>query len=291
VAPTSLAEALRRALLPLAAAALAMAAAAASAARHLEGAFANLHGTAGRRPRRRTANSRRAWGGAMGALLVRDARLFVRDWTVMSDVFTGAALWTLLPLVGAPLHAAAPVTLTRAMILALTVGLGYEVGARAVPFERSGLALTRLTPLPAARWVMAKLVGGALVCLPLLGVAVLALALTFHLPAFRWLEVFSAAIAALAVSTSLGIWIGLEFGDPTWTNPRAMLTLTGRLTASTLLIGQAGLWLAVLESAERWRPELPAGLFLWGPPLAAALICVPLLAVARVRFERFEWRR
>jgi putative ABC exporter len=281
------AEAARWTALLAAAGVLALGLAGLSAARHLEGAFANLGPSA----RRRAAAPRFRGGGAVRALVWRDWRLFVRDWTVLGDVFTGAALWMLLPLVGAPLHHAAPATLARAMLLALTVGLGYEVGGRAVPFERAGLALTRISPLPAGRWVLGKLIGGAALSLPLLGIAIMALGFTVELAPSRWIEIGLAALGALLVSLAIGIWIGLEFGDPTWTNPRAMLTLTGRLAAAGLLIGQAGTWLVVLEVAERMRASLPAGALVWGPMGLAALAIVPTLAVVRRRFERLEWPR
>ena len=113
----------------------------------------------------------------------RDARLFTRDWTLLGDVLTAAALWTLIPLVGAPLHPSSSAALARAMLLALTVGLGYEVAARSLPFERQGLAWVRLAPIPAGRWVAAKLTGAFILSLPIMLVAVASLALAVNRPA------------------------------------------------------------------------------------------------------------
>jgi hypothetical protein len=275
--------------------ALSLGAASLAASRYLDTALAHA---AHRAPRRRqapdttTGRPRHALRRhVIATLVVRDARLFARDWTVLSDVLVAAALWTLLPLVGAPLHAATPPMLTRAMLLALTVGLGYEVAARSVPFERDGLAWCRLAPLAAWQWVTAKWLGAGILALAMMGVATTTLALAFPLGPAAWIETIVAAVSALALSLSLGLWTGALFGDPGWSNPRAMLTLAGRLSASGLLVLQAGAWLGLLAVADTQRAQLPAGAFLWGPPAVSGLLCLaPLFAVARW-VRRFEWTR
>ena len=40
---------------------------------------------------------------------------------------------------------------------------------------------------------------------------------------------------------------GTRFGDPRWINPRAMLTLGGRLAAAGLMILQISFWIAVVS--------------------------------------------
>jgi hypothetical protein len=275
--------------------ALSLGAATLAASRYLDTAVAHAaHRAPRRREARAAASGRRRHSlrrNVIATLVARDARLFARDWTVLSDVLVAAALWTLLPLVGAPLHAASPTMLTRAMLLALTVGLGYEVAARSVPFERDGLAWCRLAPVAPWRWVAAKWLGAGALSLVMMGVAAATLAVAFPLSPIGWAETTIAGMSALALSLSLGLWTGALFGDPGWSNPRAMLTLAGRLCASGLLVLQAGAWLGLLAVADAWRARLPAGAFLWGPPALSGLLClVPLSAVARWA-RRFEWTR
>jgi len=117
--------------------------------------------------------------------IARDARLFLRDWTMLSDVLMSAALWTLLPFVGLSLPAGRGPLVDGLALLALAVALGYEVAARALPFEREGGAWRRLAPVSAWRWTLAKLAGAALVAAPILLVASLAIALPLRRVARR----------------------------------------------------------------------------------------------------------
>jgi Putative ATP-binding cassette len=280
-----------RAVLPLLGTALAaLMLAIVIANRHLELAQARSGG-AGERGTRRRAAAGRGLGarGVIGATLARDARLFTRDWTVLGDVLTAAALWTLIPLVGAPLHPSSSATLARAMLLALTVGLGYEVAARSLPFERQGLAWVRLAPVGAGRWVAAKLTGAFLLALPIMLVAAVSLALAFHLSLRAWIETACLVLPALGLSIALGLWTGAAFGDPQWTNPRAMLSLSGRILASVLLIAQAGMWLGLSALAHGFDDRLPSAVVYLGPALlAAGLAAVPIRASA-ARLRSLEW--
>ncbi len=279
-------EALRRTLALVLAGAVSLGLAASAARAWLDEALARVTVDAGmkRRPRPR---ARPASG--LAALLVKDARLFVRDWTVLGDVITAALLWTLLPLVAAPLHQAPAPQLARAMLIALAVGLGYEVGARAVPFERAALPWCGVAPVPPLRWNLAKLAGGAALSLPLLAIAAAAVRAALPLGWMEWEEALTAALSALVMALTLGLWTGWAFGDPRWTNPRAMLTLTGRVVASALLIAQAAMWLVMLALADHFRAALPPGIHSWGPPLLAAGLVAPLLQLAERRMRRYEW--
>jgi hypothetical protein len=254
----------------------------------LDRALAQLSagGAAKGRPRPRRASIP---ASGFRALLLKDARLFVRDWTVLGDVLSAAALWTLLPLVGGPLHQAEPHLLARFMLVALAVGLGYEVGTRLIPYEGAGLAWCRLAPLSAWRWNLAKILAAAFLTAPLLALAAIMIRAVTPLTFGQWSEAVATGIGALLLSLSLGLWTGWTFGDPHWTQPRAMLTLTGRLLAASLLIVQAGLWLGLLAVADSMRGELPEGLHAWGPLVLGGMLTLPLLALAARAARRLEW--
>jgi hypothetical protein len=238
---------------------------------------------------RRIARPRRAPAVGVWALLLKDARLFTRDWAVLGDVITAGLLWTLLPWIAGPVHQAPPAMLARFMLIALAVGLGYEVGARTLPYEGAALAWSRLAPVSPWRWNIAKWIGAALVSLPLLLIAAAAVRIALPLDWSVWFEVVTAALSALALAIVLGLWMGWAFGDPAWTNPRAMLTLTGRLLASALLIGQAAVWLVGLALCDALRGSLPQGTMVWAPLAFAALLSFPALALVVRTAKRHEW--
>jgi len=295
-------------------AALALVVAAWVASRHLEAAQSAIAGGgagrgAGARPgaaRRGARAAAAARDGAIGntgdasaslhaprafliAVLARDARLFARDWAVLGDVLATAILWTLLPLLGAPLYHASSHELARAMLLGLTVGLGYEVGARALPLERQGIAWIRLGPVAPARWVGARFTGAALLSVPLMALAAGSMAVTLGLNAREVAETLCVALPALGLALSVGLWTGAVFGRSGWSNPRAMLTVTGRAAATLLLLLQAAAWLALSAAAETRRESLPPGIALWGPALVAALLAIVPLRAAAARLAEREW--
>jgi hypothetical protein len=270
---------------PLALAAIAaLAAAAWSATRHLGPVLAAVRtgrGPRARRGDRAPASPEPRRGGLAAEVLVRDARLYARDWTVLGDVLTAALLWTLLPLAGATLRSIEAPALVRAMLTTLSIGLGYEIASRSIPIERRGAAWMRLAPRPAARWVAAKLGSGAALALPLVFAAALSLGLASGFGAREWLETALAVLPALGLSLALGLWAGAAFGDPGWTHPRAMLTLTGRLVAAGLMVAQAVLWLLPTALAQAGEPPGAGGAWHLVPALVAAgLATLPLRAVA-----------
>jgi hypothetical protein len=180
-----------------------------------------------------------------------------------------------------------PFGLTRVMLLALAVGLGYEIAARAIPFEREGAAWMTMAPVRVSRWVAAKLAGALLLAIPMLAVAATAIAIAFPLALSQRIESVALALAALALALPLGLWTGARFGDPKWIHPRAMLTFAGRLTASALLLVQAGAWFAVSEGLRTLGlPDTARILAAFG--IAAILAIAPLRAVT-IRLARAEW--
>jgi hypothetical protein len=206
------------------------------------------------------------------AVMSRDLRLYLRDWTVLGDIVTAAVLWSLLPILSARLITATPALMVRAMLIALTVGLGYEVAARAAPFEREAIAWARIAPIAAARWVRAKWLTTAVMSVPIFLVAAGVLFWAVPLPAREWLSTLSMTLSAMAAALSLGLWTGLRFGDPGWTNPRAMLTVGGRIAATGILLGQATLWLILAAVSWILPGGAPGASDLWLPPLIAAAV-------------------
>ena len=290
------AAAAARAALPLLlAAALALALAAGSASRWLEEAQARAGAPRGRRrvappaARDPLAAAERGPHGAWSAILRRDACLFFRDWSVLADVLASAALWTVLPLVGLSIQAPPSPLLARIMLLMLALALGHEVAARSLPFEREGGAWRQLAPVTAARWAAAKLSGAALISLPLLLVASGTLALALRLDGREWLLILATVVPALALALTLGLLNGASFGNPRWTDPRAMLGLSGRLVALLLLAAQLALWLAYSLAAPALHRALPPGVaFLLPTALAGTAATIPWRATVR-RLERTEW--
>jgi hypothetical protein len=227
--------------------------------------------------------------GAGAAILRRDARLFFRDWTVLSDVLVSAALWTLFPLVSLSLHVRSAPDVVRAMLVTLAVALGYEVAARSLPFEREGGAWRQLAPVPSARWAAAKLAGAAAIAAPILLAASATLALVFQVGVLEWLRVLCLALPALALALTLGLMNGATFGDPRWTDPRAMLGLSGRLISLLLLAAQLALWFAAWLAPRAFAGALPPGADLYGPIALGALLAVAPFFMAVRRLSRTEW--
>ena len=233
------------------------------------------------RPRRGAAP---APGGLVRAVLARDLRLYTRDWTVLGDILTAAVLWTLLPVLSAQLITATPSLMVRAMLVALTVGLGYEIAARAAPFERGAIVWARISPVRPLDWVRARLLATAVMALPVFLAATALLAVTVPLPPWQWVEILSVGLSALAVALSLGLWTGLVFGDPDWTNPRAMLTVSGRIVATGLLLAQAAAWIG--WSTFAWlRPETGRVAVALVPPAVALVVT---LAASRLAARRLS---
>jgi hypothetical protein len=281
--------------------ALAMALATWVAARQLENAQARVAAPVGRKRARSlgvrpvTANTAAAPAragrapSAWSAILRRDARLFFRDWTVLGDVLVSAALWTVFPLVSIARAPSTSGLTVLAMLVTLAVALGHEVAARTLPFERSGGAWRQLAPVAPARWASAKLAGAAAIAVPILLVASVTLALVFRLPIIEWLRVLGLGLPALAVALSLGLLSGATFGNPRWTDPRAMLGVAGRLVALLLLAGQIAFWAAIWFLGRGLGTALPAGAELYGPIAIGTPIAVVLFHLAVRRLARMEW--
>jgi hypothetical protein len=223
----------------------------------LAGVEAQAAAVSGRRVR---ASARRERTLA-GAFLRRDAALVTRDWPILLDTLASVALWSLLPLAVLPVAPLPRLELARNMLIMLSVSLGHDVAARALPLERAALAWARLSPVGGARWVRLRLPGvcsvsGAL----LLGAAALVCAV-FGLQGREVLDVLAFGLAAVTSASGTGLLVGAAMGDSAWTNPRAMLGPGGRNVSVWGLLLQAGVWLVVSHRVSAAEP-LPPGVLL-----------------------------
>jgi hypothetical protein len=221
------------------------------------------------------------------AFLRRDGALAARDWPVLLDALASLALWTLLPLAVLPLAPLPPLELGRAMLVALSVSFGTDVAARALPLERTALAWVRLSPVGSARWVCLRALGVALLALVLVLAATALVCIALGLRGMAALDSLVFAVCAIFTALPTGLCMGALFGDPMWTDPRAMLGMGGRaLTAGALLIQAAG-WLALSHVLS---PAAPLGsIALLVLLICAALVAAGLLALTTLVVERREF--
>jgi hypothetical protein len=189
------------------------------------------------------------------AVMRRDWLLFTRDWILLGDVIAGVVLWALLPLIVLPLHPLRSPELVRAMLLALAVGTGWGIGTRAFPVERRAAAWMRIGPVPAGAWVGARFASVGAMTLAPVAVAALGLGLAARLGAADWAATLASVLPAAALSVAVGLWIGAKFGEPGWTSPASVLTLSGRLTSAAALVLQTAGWIAL--------PALARGMTSW----------------------------
>lgn len=247
-----------------------------STRRHLEAALDRTQEAPRRVPAPRPVRVASSWAAAF---LARDARLFGRQWTVAADVVAASLLWMLLPLLSVPLFPVGDAELARAMLVLLGVGIGYEVGARALALERTGLAWAHLAPLGPRRWLAGRLAGVGVLAIAMIVPAGAAVAAGFRLPMVALPALAEWTLSAASVSIALGLLTGAAFADTAWNHPRAMLSVGGRLAGTLLLVLQVAGWLWLAASARA-----PAtGLLLLGSLLASAAL---LLAAGAILARR-----
>ncbi len=193
------------------------------------------------------ASARRAPTLAL-AFLRRDAALASRDWPVLLDALANLALWSLLPLALLPIAPLPPQVIARDMLIALSVSLGNDVAARALPLERASLAWARLSPVGGARWVRLRALGVALAGGAFILTAHALVCVAFGLRGAAALDVFVFAAAAGASALATGLLLGARFGEAAWTDPRAMLGPGGRMVSAGTLLAQAAVWLLFAHS-------------------------------------------
>ena len=264
---------------------VALGAGAAIAGAQLEAVEERVAATSTRRAIAQPLAQRFPGDGVFRALVRRDLRLIGRDWPVIGDLLVTSFLWTLLPLLGLPIWQLGPAFLARAMMIGLTVALGFELGTRTLPLERRALAWTRLAPVSPWRWLIGRCAAVALCALAIVLVATTAIAGALRLDVRTAVGVLGATLPALALALATGIATGAFHADPEWKHPRAMLTLGGRVIATALLLAQAIGWLVLAAARE-------AGAVFDFAPLATALALVGAvlaLGLAAVHLGRHEW--
>lgn len=231
------------------------------------------------------ATARRAPTLAM-AFLRRDTALAARDWPVTLDALAGLALWTLLPLAILPLAPFAPLSVARDMVIALSVSLGHDFAARALPLERDSLAWARLSPVGGARWMRLRALGLGVAALAVVSVAIVVVALVFRLSFAATADVAVFACAAAITTISAGLLSGAAFGEPSWTDPRAMLAPGGRLVSALVSVALAAAWLTLAHRHAATPLSAPTALAM----LASAVVFAMLpLALAARSLERREY--
>jgi len=221
------------------------------------------------------ASARRARTLAV-AFLRRDAALVARDWPILLDTLASVALWSLLPLAVLPVAPLSRLEIARDMLIALSVSLGHDVAARALPLERASLAWARLSPVGGARWVRLRMSGVCIVSGTLLLVAGTLVCAVFGLRGHALVDVLSFGIAAVTSATGTGLLVGAALGDPAWINPRAMLGMGGRNVSIWGLLVQAGVWIAVSHRLSAAEPLPPWALL----SLVAASVMFALFMLA-----------
>lgn len=256
-----------------------------AATRLLAGLHERAAAAAGRTVR---ASARRAPTLAW-AFLKRDAALVTRDWPVALDALASLALWALLPLAVLPLAPLPALELARDMVIALSVSLGNDIAARALPLERTSLAWARLSPVGGARWVRRRALGVGVVSGVLLLAASALVCLALGLRGRAVLDLVTFAFAAAIPATATGLLVGALLGDPNWVDPRAMLGAGGRMAAAAALLVQAGVWLAIAHTLSTTEP-LSLGV-LGSLLLASAVLAWLLLSFAARVVERWEFSR
>ena len=204
-----------------------------------------------------------------GAFLRRDLALFSRDWPVLLDLLSLPAR-----------------ELARDMLVAVTLSLGNDVAARALPLERASLAWARLAPVGGARWVRRRALGVGLLGVVILGAAASIVGVALHLSPRAVAEAFVFGLSAAASAMALGLLVGAVLGDPDWRDPRAMLGLGGRSVSAATMLAQGAVWLAL---AHALGPG-PVGIgWLVALPCLGALVAWPVLAATARVVERREF--
>jgi ABC-2 type transport system permease protein len=211
--------------------------------------------------------------GLFATLVRRDLRLFMREWTVLSDVALAAILWPVAGLLLPQMEEGLGATVFRTLLLVLGIGMGMEVAARSVPLERDAVIWNRLAGVASRRWALAKAAAAGILALPVLVGAALLMSSVMDLRGIDWIGTVLISVAALGLSIAVGVWVGTRFADREWTHPRAMIRLAGRLLAGLLVLVQVSAWLvATLLAGE---PPL-----VLAPPVLATGLLFAILAAA-----------
>lgn len=248
-------------------------------------------------PRARTAWPAPAWErllagrfGAIGAVLVKDARVFTRDVQQWSQVLVllalGGVYFLSLAAIPVPTQQFRNVigALNIAFIGFLVAGVALRTAYPSVSYEGSAYWLAQVQPLRKRDLVIAKY----LFALPL----ILALAGGLGVAAVRALEVsptlaIAAPLAAVCSAIAMtGLAVGLGAAHPrfAFTNPNELAMTPGAITYMALALAYSAL-LTFLLARPAWNAiSNPRQLDYWQTPegslVLAGVIGVTLLATA-----------
>ncbi len=234
------------------------------------------------------------------AIMSATARLFMRDPQQMMPLATITIMMVVFPFLTAHRQEAAvpysPVLLIAVAGLALIGSM--NLGMNGVVID--GMCFWRIlcAPVPVKRKLAAKFMLPVTVFVPI-GIV---LALVFRVAGLvSWTFVAHAIWVVPCMSvvgSSLGVVIGLFYGNWEWDIPKRMISVTGRLVMGGVLGGfLAGTAILMGVISERGYAAV-LGPLMWGPKVAGAaivllfalLVAYVLITLASRKLERMEWK-
>ncbi len=232
--------------------------------------------------------------GPVGAVVVKDVRVLLRDPTQWSQ------LLVLVALAGVYLVSTASVavegqrfrdalgTLNVAFLGFLLAGVGIRLAFPLVSLEGEGWWLLRTGPIRTRALVLGKFLHALPLLLALgLGLGVAQALLLDVTPVLATASVIAGACAAVAVA-ALGVGLGAGFPRFDATNPAEIPMSPGGLLYMTLALGYAAA-LTLILAYPAWRVLLDPSVAVWASPagrlvLLLALALTGLVAVSALTF-------
>jgi hypothetical protein len=229
------------------------------------------------------------------SVVTTTAWLLVRDPQQIMPVATITIMMGLFPFLMArsrPQAIFSPGVLLQSFAVLSFIG-SMNLAVNATVIDGRNFWVLLASPYPAIRKLFAKLLVSAAFFIPLAAAA----ALAFRIGGIiSWSMVLKAtwfASCMTCVGGSLGLLLGVSYGDWEWELPKRMLRTSGRLlmlgvmgaffAATAIFIGLAsGLGLPLLSRAP-WPALLGVGAL-------AALVTYAVLRVSAARMEAMEWK-
>ncbi len=231
--------------------------------------------------------ARSLWVGPSGplfALIRKDVLVFLREGRLglrllSSALITAAVLWFVLG--ASPAGAEAPA-------LVLIFILASEAGTLVLPAEGRAVVWPAGAPLPARRFVLAKLLAALLFTGTVTSAFLFLMGIVMRWPLVMWVEMAVLGPLVALFGASLGLFLAARWGRFDWDDPRRMLQPAAQLFHAALMV--MGFVLAATAAA---LSELTEGLFQLGALAAMAGLCLVLsgigIADAVRTLSRKEW--